>query len=80
MAFRHEKEVRLIFNAPEHNENIFSFAIDPVELFDEIVLDPRMGQALFARTKQQIRNMGFTKKVIQSGLYKIPSFTIQLHN
>ncbi len=79
VAFKHEKEVRLIYNSQNDNQSdYFKFDIDPVQLFDEIVFDPRMTTALYETQKQQVRNWGFNKSIIQSGLYKLKTFTIAL--
>lgn len=79
VAFRHENEVRIIYN-PENNnqDDIFKFDIDPIDLFDEIVFDPRMKEELYQEQKSKLKSHGYNKKVIQSGLYKIRKFTIAL--
>lgn len=79
IAFRHEREVRLIYNSHNNSEsNVFKFDIDPVELFDEIVFDPRMSEELYSQQKRQVIDWGYNKRIIQSGLYKIKSFTVSL--
>lgn len=78
-AFRHENEIRIIYNLENNNgPDIFKFAIDPVALFDEIVFDPRMKEALFQQQKEKLFQFGYDKKIIQSGLYKLKTFTITL--
>ena len=79
VAFRHEKEVRLIYNSQGDNQfDIFKFDINPNELFDEIVFDPRMTETTFQEQKSKIVGWGFDKGIIQSGLYKLKTFTITL--
>jgi hypothetical protein len=80
-AFRHENEIRIMFNRHDENsDDLFSFTVDPLELIDEIVFDPRMGVEEFESKKSEIQNWGFQKKVIQSGLYKIKEFRVELEN
>jgi hypothetical protein len=78
-AFKHEREVRLIYNSQGENQfDTFKYEINPMELFDEIVFDPRMANDLYLEQKNKIKEWGFNNKIIQSGLYKIKSFTISL--
>lgn len=81
-AFRHENEVRLMYNG--HNDqtatsSIFRFKIDPSVLIDEIVFDPRMDKDDYERKKVSVQSWGFKKRIIQSGLYKIKDFKLQVH-
>ena len=79
VAFKHEKEIRLIYYSQGNNtENTFKFDINPEEIFDEIVFDPRMNEVDFKVQKNKITEWGYNKVVIQSGLYKIKKFTISL--
>lgn len=78
-AFRHENEVRIMFNKhEEHNDNLFKFEVNPSELIDEIVFDPRMNIDEYEQKKSEIRSRCYQKNIIQSGLYKIREFRIQL--
>jgi hypothetical protein len=82
-AFRHENEVRLMYNGnhdPLANGNIFKFDIDPIDLIDEIVFDPRMEKADYEIKKEITQNWGFDKKIIQSGLYKIEEFRLLVND
>jgi len=78
LAFKHENEIRLIYKDTDNFHNLFHFEIDPHDLFDEIVLDPRMATSEVQRIKTQLRDWGYEKKVIQSGLYKVRAFNINL--
>ena len=79
VAFRHEKEVRLIFNSQNDNQfNTFKFDINPIDVFDEIVFDPRMTETIYQEQKDKVIKWGFYKSIIQSGLYKLKIFTIAL--
>jgi hypothetical protein len=78
-AFRHENEVRIMYNKHQrHSDNLFKFDINPIELIDEIVFDPRMRLDEYQHCKSEIRSWGYNKNIIQSGLYKIKEFRIQL--
>jgi hypothetical protein len=79
IAFRHEKEVRLIYNSQNENQfDTFKFDINPVEIFDEIVFDPRMTETIYQEKRSEVIEWGYNKSIIQSGLYKIKTFTIIL--
>ena len=80
-AFRHENEVRIMFNKHDgHNADLFKFEVNPSDLIDEIVFDPRMNVDDYEQKNSEIRSWGYQKNVIQSGLYKIREFRIQLRN
>jgi hypothetical protein len=68
--FSHEKEVRLIYT--EGNGPVYPFNIDPSDMFDEIVFDPRVDKHLFSAYKAAVVAMGFLGKVTQSTLYRPP--------
>lgn len=79
LAFKHEKEVRIIFNSQFDNAfDIYKINIDPFELFDNIVFDPRMTKEDYETRKHQIKNWGYKKRVYQSSLYKLREFTVLL--
>ena len=79
VAFKHEKEVRLIYNSQGDNQfDIFKFDINPKELFGEIVFDPRIDLTVYQEMKSRLISWGYDKRVIQSGLYKLKTFTISL--
>lgn len=78
-AFRHENEVRIMFNKhSENDDDLFKYAIDPIEMIDEIVFDPRMKTDEYEIKKQEIVSWRYNKKIIQFGLYKIKEFRIEL--
>lgn len=79
-AFRHEKEIRLIYNGQDNSySDFFKFDINPGDLVDEIVFDPRMEEENYYKYKQELKDLGFNKRIIQSGLYKLRKFTIELN-
>ena len=62
-AFSHEKEVRLIYMDKDKKQGskLFSYSIDPHELIDQIVIDPRL-------TKQEAQEA--KNKIIESTRFK----------
>lgn len=75
-AFRHEREIRLIFLDP-HNKsdsNIYPYSCDPFFLIDRITFDPRMDQKLYKKYKNKLISIGFKGSILQSGLYRVPKF------
>lgn len=79
--FSHEKEVRIIYSAPdnESTSDIYTFKIDPCGLFEEIIFDPRMDVELVLAYKLAIKDKKFSNRVDQSSLYEAPKgLTIQI--
>lgn len=68
--FSHEKEVRLVYT--NGSGEIHSFKINPNQLFEEIVFDPRMDENLFMALKDAIIARGFKNRAGKSVLYKPP--------
>ena len=78
-AFKHEKEIRLIYNSKNENHlDTFKFKVNPIEIFDEIVFDPRMAEVDYQDQKKKVEEWGFDNRIFQSGLYKLKTFTIAL--
>lgn len=76
-AFKHEKEVRLIYLDP-HNQsdsNVYLYPCDPLTLIDRITFDPRMNTRLYRIYRDHLRVIGFKGPVIQSGLYRPPRYS-----
>lgn len=73
-AFSQEEEVRLIYIDQERKiqPNIFQYEVNPCELIEQIVFDPRMNEYLYDLYKDAFRRMHFTGHIIRSGLYKAP--------
>ncbi len=81
--FAHEKEIRLIYSSPqnltESDPDIHQVKIEPLELIEELVLDPRMDGPIANSCKAAITAMGFQGNIAQSALYRAPDgFTITL--
>ena len=82
-AFRHEREVRLLFishNKSEGIRNHFSYSTDPHEFIDQVMMDPRIPADQARTLKQTIRSRtGFAGDIKRSLLYAPPpSWTIPL--
>lgn len=78
--FTHEKEVRLIYSGKEADaaSDIFSYEINPYELIEEIVFDPRMDKLLAKIYEAHFKGIGFQGKITQSNLYAMPNLTVQI--
>lgn len=68
--FSHEKEVRLIYT--KKSGDIHQFTIDPHDLFDEVVFDPRINAHLFDSYKNSLEKKGYRKSIRQSVMYQVP--------
>ena len=76
-AFKHEKEVRIIYFEGEptkHENGVYKYPLNPLTVFDQIMIDPRMPYANFVQFKKEIiKETGFsTKRIKGSLLYKPP--------
>jgi hypothetical protein len=81
IPFNHEKEIRLIYNSDKAlNSDIFRFRVDPHDLFDDIVFDPRMDYSLFQKYKKRLKNLHYTKRIVQSTLYHIPKLKFRFNS
>jgi len=78
--FSHEREIRLLCWHYSHFENqileyqdrIFKYEFNPLEIFEEIVFDPRLSDYRFEAILKYIKSLGYKKKIIKSTLYKVP--------
>lgn len=78
--FKHENEVRLIINVKfktKRGENIYPYFINPFELIDDIVFDPRIEYEEFKYFKMKLRKHNFKKRIVKSKLYDMPKFIIK---
>ena len=79
IAFKHENEVRLIYNSFNKIQHpLCSFDLEPLDLIDDIVFDPRIQYSEFQVHKEKLLELGFKKRIVRSNLYKIPQLEIQL--
>jgi hypothetical protein len=73
--FAHEKEVRLIHNTHDRalaKADTYLFPVDPNDLFEQAIFDPRMDRSDYLKAEQELRRRGYRKKVGQSLLYRPP--------
>jgi hypothetical protein len=55
-----------------HNSDFFNFSVEPSELFDEVILDPRMSENLVDSFSNIFRKLKYGGPISQSALYKEP--------
>ena len=92
-AFQYEDEMRVMVNLPEpprkyknakyqdpDNLDICRIPLsDPVQLFDEIVFDPRMPDSLVrVDTSYLKKELQFTKEIYKSELYSKPKIRVKV--
>jgi|GEM_PF-509365 len=71
--FSYEHELRLLYCYPKSSPchpPVYSYAVNPNKLFEEVVLDPWTNDKDFTSELNQIRSLGYNKKVTRSELYK----------
>lgn len=84
MEFEHEAEVRLLYRysrdgfGGELSDDIFQFQISPLDLFDEVVFDPRMATSKFKLHRDELISLGFSNRILQSTLYRLPDFIVEV--
>lgn len=74
-AFKHENEVRLLYFDLDYinTGKLFSFEINPHELIDQIMIDPRKSYSDYLMIKDEIKEKtGFSRAIKRSLLYKAP--------
>jgi len=81
-AFKHENEIRIIYNSQGKDkiDNIHSYIIDPFDLIDDIVFDPRIPYKEFKEFKKMLKQLGFKNRILKSKLYHVPDFRFRLNN
>jgi hypothetical protein len=82
-AFSHEAEVRILFQDIEPLrgvDRIYVYPLDANNIFDEVVVDPRLSEADSQSLQTEIRAKGYVGTIKQSSLYRSPSFTIPLQS
>jgi hypothetical protein len=74
-AFRHEREIRLLFTPHDfHNftDRIVSYPVEPNAFVDQMMLDPRIDKEDAATLMKQIAEAGFRGPIRRSLLYAPP--------
>jgi hypothetical protein len=75
-AFKHEREVRLLFF--QHDENLatcnrFAYPVDPHTFVDQIMIDPRMSEKEYGELKAKVQGeTGYRGPIKRSLLYAAP--------
>lgn len=83
-AFRHENEVRLLFQYINGygqkigTNGVFSYPLKPNNIFDEVVLDPRLSDSQAQALTLRLETAGCTLSITKSDLYQSPEFVIPL--
>jgi hypothetical protein len=75
LAFKHEREVRLLFTPHDfHNftSDLVRYPVEPNNLIDQVMLDPRMDKTDAASLKRRIEEAGFAGEIKRSSLYDPP--------
>lgn len=79
LAFKHEKEVRILYSDVTKNDvpNEYSYDVNPNELIDQLMLDPRLTFEEYKLIKKQIKDQtDVTCKIKRSLLYSAPEEVI----
>ncbi len=75
-AFRHESEVRLLFdewNEESLKNDIYSYKVSPHDLISQIMIDPRRTYSEYEVIRTIIRNLtGYKGEIKRSLLYSLP--------
>ena len=74
-AFSHENEVRLLYFEKENGKSgsIYKYDIDPHDLIDQIMIDPRLDYSEFQKVKAEIKSKtNFKGRILRSLLYATP--------
>lgn len=75
-AFVHEREVRALYHEIDDgafSSDLYHYKIDPHELIDQIMIDPRRSYEEFCSIKKIIQNAtGFRGEIKRSLLYTLP--------
>lgn len=78
-AFKHENEVRILYNGNKKIKgDLFKYSIDPFDLIEDIVFDPRMDYKKFKKYKSDLKKQGFEGRIVKSNLYKAPNLNFKL--
>lgn len=80
-AFEHEAEVRLIFQdiSPKRSRGgVFQYSLDANQVFEDVVLDPRLDDITATALKTKLENAGCTLHINRSTPYESPRFVIPL--
>ena len=78
-AFKHENELRLIYNSQGNEKSdLYRYPIDPFDLIDDIVFDPRIEYKEFVQYKKDLQEIGFNRRIVKSILYQSPKLKFRM--
>lgn len=79
-AFRHEQEVRVLFNDVHKaiSDPVALFQFAPGSLIDDLMLDPRLDDWMVASMTSAFNAAGFAGPICRSALYRVPDISIPL--
>jgi hypothetical protein len=80
-AFNHENEVRLIYyNRHEsYDEDVIHFPINPVDVFDQVIFDPRIAVREYEEKRAMVVKLGYPlERIKRSGLYEPPDLIFEV--
>lgn len=80
-AFLHENEVRLLFcdvHQSDSASGVLQYPLDVNRIFDEIVIDPRLGDEEAEALQREIVAGGAMAPIKRSELYKAPTIKIRV--
>ena len=84
MEFQHENEIRLIYAGHSDTDNlaqrIYQYDIDPNDLLDELLFDPRFDNTTNPTMTALLRALGYAKTIDKSKLYQLPNFILRLNH
>lgn len=80
--FSHEQEIRMVFQTASNHafygkENL-EFAIDPNNLFDGVLVDPRLENKDFEQIRELLLSLDYKNTVEKSNLYGSRTFEVQI--
>ncbi|PLX08660.1 MAG: hypothetical protein C0594_05995 [Marinilabiliales bacterium] len=82
IEFEHEKEIRLLYSvdssSPDIQNDIKHFSINPNNLIDDIMFDPRISSRYENIYRQTILSLGFRNPILKSQLYNFTPVNIRL--
>ncbi|GAB1443366.1 hypothetical protein MASR2M39_22060 [Ignavibacteriales bacterium] len=76
-AFKHEKEVRLVYRGtPNRSDKLHGYSINPQKFIHELLFDPRIDEQDYQNYKEQLQILIPKCLISHSDLYKGPDFTV----
>jgi len=73
--YSHEEEVRLMYFSSKDNEkkhDLINFPFDPNDIFEEMIIDPRVEEYQFTEIEKRIKSCGYQGSILKSTIYGEP--------